>query len=70
MKETLVGEMLVERVGFGESNKARSASNSVEDAMSASIVHLLNRLAEVEEERDFYKSAATKLAKPKRRRKQ
>jgi hypothetical protein len=43
---------------------------SAEDAMAASIVHLLGRLAEVEAERDFYKAAAGKLMEPKRRRKQ
>ena len=36
---------------------------TAEDAMAASIVHLLTRLAEVEAERDFYKSAAGKLAR-------
>lgn len=35
--------------------------SSCEDAMAASIVHLLGRLAEVEAERDFYKAAASKL---------
>lgn len=44
--------------------------SSVEDAMAASIVHLLARLAEVEAERDFYKAAAGKLMEPKRSRKQ
>jgi hypothetical protein len=44
--------------------------SSAEDAMAASIVHLLERLAEVEAERDFYKAAAGKLMKPQRRRKQ
>ena len=44
--------------------------SSAEDAMAASIVHLLARLAEVEAERDFYKAAAGKLSEPKRRRKQ
>jgi hypothetical protein len=43
---------------------------TAEDSMAESIVILLNRLAEVEAERDFYKAAATKLAKPQRRRKQ
>jgi len=38
---TLVGEMLVGRVDFGESSQARSASYSaVEDAMARSIVRL------------------------------
>ena len=40
-------------------------SSCAEDAMAASIVHLLARLAEVEAERDFYKAAASKLAKPR-----
>ena len=45
--------------------------SSAEDAMAASIVHLLARLAEVEAERDFYKAAATKLSEPRNgRRKQ
>jgi hypothetical protein len=39
--------------------------SSAEDAMAASIVHLLARLAEVEVERDFYKAAATKLSEPR-----
>jgi hypothetical protein len=43
---------------------------TAEDSMAESIVILLNRLAEVEAERDFYKMAATKLSEPKRRRKQ
>jgi hypothetical protein len=37
------------------------ADRSAEDAMAASIVHLLARLADVEAERDFYKAAASKL---------
>ena len=45
--------------------------SSVEGAMAASIVHLIDRLAEVEAERDFYKAAATKLSEPRNgRRKQ
>ena len=45
--------------------------SSAAEAMAASIVHLIDRLAEVEAERDFYKAAAGKLAKPsKGRRKQ
>jgi hypothetical protein len=40
------------------------------DRMAESIVDLLVRIAELEQERDFYKAAATKLAKPQRRRKQ
>ena len=43
---------------------------TAEDSMAESIVILLNRLAEVEAERDFYQAAATKLAQPQRRRKQ
>ena len=39
--------------------------SSAEDAMAASIVHLLERLAEVEAERDFYKAAAGKLSEPR-----
>ena len=45
--------------------------SSAAEAMAASIVHLIDRLAVVEAERDFYKAAAGKLAKPsKGRRKQ
>ena len=41
MSKTLVREMLVGRVDFGESSQARSASYSaVEDAMARSIVRL------------------------------
>ena len=40
MSKTLVGEMLVGRVDFGESSQARSASYSAEDAMARSIVRL------------------------------
>ena len=42
---------------------------TAEDAMAASIVHLLARLAEVEAERDFYKAAASKLMHNGRRKK-
>lgn len=50
-------------VAFGGPKKAASANfaRTTEDAMAASIVHLLARLAEVEAERDFYKAAASKL---------
>ena len=41
---------------------------SAEDSMAESIVMLLTKLAEVEAERDFYKAAAERLRK--RRRKQ
>ena len=40
MSKTLVGEMLVGRVDFGESSQARSASYSAEDAMAVTIVRL------------------------------
>jgi hypothetical protein len=40
---------------------------SAEDSMAESIVMLLQRLAEVEAERDFYKAAAGKLAKGRRK---
>lgn len=48
-------EIVVGAVSFGP------APSSCEDAMAASIVHLLGRLAEVEAERDFYKAASSKL---------
>jgi len=53
---------------FGGCTQTASAnfSRTAEDAMAASIVHLLARLAEVEAERDFYKAAAGKLAKGRR----
>lgn len=54
------GEMVLGAVTF-------SPALSVEDAMAASIVHLLARLAEVEAERDFYKAAAGKLASGRRK---
>ena len=61
MSKTLVREMLVGRVDFGESAQARSASYSaVEDAMARSIVRLeceadelRASLAMVEAERDL-----------------
>ncbi len=40
MNNNLVGEMLVGRVGFGESFQACPANYSAEDAMAASIVRL------------------------------
>ena len=40
MSKNLVGEMLVGRVGFGESFQACPASYSAEDAMARSIVRL------------------------------
>ena len=60
MSKNLVGEMLVGRVGFGESFQACSASNSAIDAMARSIVRLeceadelRASLAMVEAERDL-----------------
>lgn len=38
-----------------------SPALSVEDAMAASIVHLLKELEDTKAERDFYKAAASKL---------
>ena len=55
--------------GFAQAAPANFQLGSIgfdrtaEGAMTASIVHLLARLAEVEAERDFYKAAAGKLAK-------
>jgi hypothetical protein len=40
VSNTLVGEMLVGRVGFGESFQACPANYSAEDSMAASIVRL------------------------------
>jgi hypothetical protein len=40
---------------------------TAEDSMAESIVMLLHRLAEVEAERDFYKAAASALAKGRRK---
>jgi hypothetical protein len=40
---------------------------SAEDSMAESIVMLLTKLAAVEAERDFYKAAAGKLAKGRRK---
>ncbi len=51
-------EMFLGGISFGP------ALSSVEDAMAASIVHLLKELEETRAERDFYKMAAGKLAKP------
>lgn len=50
-------------VAFGGPLKTAPANpqRTAEDAMAASIVHLLARLADVEEERDLYKAAASKL---------
>jgi len=60
LSSNLAGEMLVGRVGFGESFQACSASNSAVDAMAVSIVRLYQEadelrasLAMVEAERDL-----------------
>ena len=55
-------EIVLGAVSFGP------ALSSVEDAMAASIVHLLKELEDTRNERDFYKAAAGKLAKPRNRR--
>jgi hypothetical protein len=55
-----VNEIRLGAISFGP-------AQSTEDAMAASIVTLLARLAEVEAERDFYKAAAGKLAKGERK---
>ncbi len=52
------GEMFLGGISFG-------LALSVEDAMAASIVHLLKELEETRAERDFYKSAASKLMRGK-----
>lgn len=54
-------------VAFGGPLKTAPANpqRTAEDAMAASIVHLLARLADVEAERDFYKAAASKLMRGK-----
>lgn len=52
-------EYVVGNVGFSPAH-----ASLIIDRMSESIVDLLGRLAETEAERDFYKAAATKLAKP------
>ena len=53
------GDIVLGAVSFGPAPTA-------EDSMAESIVMLLQRLAEVEAERDFYKAAASKLMKGKR----
>ena len=47
MSNNLAGEMLVGRVGFGESFQACSASNSAIDAMAVSIVRLYSECDEL-----------------------
>jgi hypothetical protein len=55
--------------GFAQAAPANFQLGSIgfdrtaEDAMAASIVHLLKELEETRNERDFYKAAASKLAK-------
>jgi folate-dependent phosphoribosylglycinamide formyltransferase PurN len=44
---------------------ASAHAPAIIDAMAESIVDLLMRLAEVEQERDFYKAAAEKLMQSK-----
>jgi hypothetical protein len=52
---------------LGNVSFAPAHAPAVIDAMAESIVDLLMRLAEVEQERDFYKAAASKLAKGRRK---
>ena len=68
MSSNLAGEMLVGRVGFGESFQACSASNSAIDAMAVSIVRLYREsdelrasLAMVEAERDLLRGKLNNL---------
>ena len=72
MSKTLVREMLVGRVDFGESTQARSASYSaVEDAMARSIVRLeceneelRATVALLEAEREILRVKLTASARP------
>jgi hypothetical protein len=50
---------------LGSVTLAPAHAPAIIDAMAESIVDLLMRLAEVEQERDFYKAAASKLMKTK-----
>jgi hypothetical protein len=68
LSNNLAGEMLVGRVGFGESFQACSASNSAIDAMAVSIVRLYSEcdelrasLALVEAERDLLRGKLNNL---------
>jgi hypothetical protein len=54
-----------EQIGLGSVTFGRAPS--AEDSMAESIVMLLTKLAAVEAERDFYKAAASKLAKGRRK---
>jgi cell division protein FtsB len=58
----LVGEMLVGRVGFGESFQACSASNSAIDAMAVSIVRLYQEGDELRAEVAMLREQARILA--------
>jgi hypothetical protein len=60
------GEIIV-----GSVTLSPAIAPDVIDSMAESIVRLSLMVAELEQERDFYKAAAAKLSKPaKRRRKQ
>jgi hypothetical protein len=59
---TLVGEMLVGRVGFGESFQACPANYSAEDAMAASIVRLECEADELRAEAAMLKQGMVILA--------
>jgi hypothetical protein len=63
----LVREMLVGRVGFGESSQARSASYSAEDSMAASIVRLECEAEELRAEVALLREQARILARERER---
>jgi hypothetical protein len=63
----LVREMLVGRVGFGESSQARSASYSAEDSMAASIVRLECEADELRAEVALLREQARILARERER---
>ena len=62
MSSNLAGEMLVGRVGFGESFQACSASNSAIDAMAVSIVRLYQEGDELRAEVAMLREQARILA--------
>ena len=62
MSDNLAGEMLVGRVGFGESFQACSASNSAIDAMAVSIVRLYQEGDELRAEVAMLREQARILA--------
>ena len=62
MNNTLVGEMLVGRVGFGESFEACPANYSAEDAMARSIVRLECEADELRAEVAMLKQGMVMLA--------